>query len=189
MANLTGPGSMKAINLIAVTYPSNVTKDGKTQYLDVSINAEDPRGRGQTNLHLVMNRTTDPKTGKPRIGNGAPYSQDQFKAIKEAAGDNCVTLPSGAQIYAVKADVMPSSRNTGLVLNSKTLAASDLKIDDKVIDKQITSAKEAKAAKVAAAEEAKAAETQAEAPQADAQADAPEADAAVDLGKDEPAMA
>lgn len=186
MAELKGPGSMKAINLVVVTYPSNVTKDGKTQYLDVQVDARDSRGAGQTNLHLVMNRTTDPKTGKTRIGNGAPYSMDQFNAIKEATGDNAVTLPSGAMIFAVKADVMPSSRNSGLVLNSKTLAASDFTIDDKVIDNQIASAKEAKAAKVAAAEAAKAAESQVEAPQADA----PEADAGVDLAKaDEPAMA
>lgn len=187
MAQLKGPGSMKAVDLVVVTYPNNVTRDGKTQYLDVQINAKDPRGPGQSNLHLVTTRVKDPKTGETRFGNGAPYSMSQFEAIKAAAGDNSVTMDKGAQVYAVKADLMVSGRNSGLVLNTKTLAASDLKIDATVLETQIASAKAAsKAAKEAAAE------AQAEAPQtgADVQADAPEADAGVDLAKaDEPAMA
>ena len=115
MANIKGPGSMKAVNLIAVTYPNNVTKDGKSRYMDVQIDARDSRGPEQTNLHLVTERVKH--DGKDRINNGAPYSAAQFDAIKEAAGANVVTLPSGAEVYAVKADLMPSSRKTGLVLN------------------------------------------------------------------------
>jgi hypothetical protein len=176
MANLNGPGSFKAVNLIAVTYPNNVTKDGKSRYMDVQIDARDSRGPAQTNLHLVTERVKH--EGKERINNGAPYSTAQFAAIKEAAGTNVVTLPSGAEVYAVKADLMPSSRKTGLVLNTKTLASSEHTIDAKVLDNQFASAKAAKEAK---AESAKAAE-------AEAQVEAPEAEAA-EARVDEPAMA
>lgn len=173
MANLKGPGSMKAVNLIAVTYPNSVTKDGKSRYMDVQIDARDSRGPGQTNLHLVTERVKD-KEGKDRINNGAPYSTAQFAAIKEAAGANVTVLPNGAEVYAVKADLMPSSRKTGLVLNTKTVAASEHAIDAKVLDNQFASAKAAKEAKA----EAPAAEAQAE-----AQAEAAEARV------DEPALA
>ncbi|MFJ2662593.1 hypothetical protein [Arthrobacter koreensis] len=183
MANIKGPGSMKAVELIAVTYPNNVTRDGKSRYLDVQVNAKDPRGPGQTNLHLVTTRSTGPD-GKPRISNGAPYSTAQFEAIKEAAGDNVVTLPSGASVYAVKADLMPSSRKSGLVMNTKQLAPSELTIDGEVLDNQFASVAEAKAAKQAEA-------TAVEAPAAEAavQADAVQADATEPAREDEPALA
>lgn len=191
MANLKGPGSMKAVNLIAVTFPNSVTKDGKSRYLDVQIDARDTRGPAQTNLHLVTERVTD-KAGKRRINNGAPYSTAQFEALKEAAGTNTVTLPNGAEVYSVKADLMPSSRKSGLVLNSKTLEASEFQIDDKVLDNQFASVKAAKAAK-----EAEAASVEASAPQADAEAAAPQvvaeaeavAEAAAAEKVDEPALA
>lgn len=194
MANLKGPGSMKAVNLIAVTYPNSVTKDGKSRYLDVQIDARDTRGPGQTNLHLVTERVKD-KEGKPRINNGAPYSTAQFEAITEAAGTNAVTLKNGAMVYSLKADLMPSSRKSGLVLNSKTVEASEFTIDDKVLDNQFASAKAAKAAKEADAEQAKAPE--ASAPQAEAEAAAPQvvaeaeavAEAAAEEKVDEPALA
>jgi hypothetical protein len=182
VANLKGPGSMKAVNLVAVTFPNSVTKDGKSRYLDVQINAQDQRGPGQTNLHLVTERVKD-KEGKDRINNGAPYSTAQFDAIKEAAGDNVVTLPNGAEVYSVKADLMPSSRKSGLVLNTKTVEPSEFPIDASVLDAQFASVKSAKEA----AKEAKATD----APQADAaeaQAEAPQADAA-EVKADEPALA
>lgn len=175
MANLKGPGSMKAVNLIAVTYPNNATKDGKSRYMDVQIDARDRRGPEQTNLHLVTERVKH--DGKDRINNGAPYSTAQFAAIKEAAGANVVTLPSGAEVYAVKADLMPSSRKTGLVLNTKTVAASEHTIDAKVLDNQFASAKAAKDAKV---ESAKAAE-------AEAQVETPAVEA-VETRVEEPAL-
>lgn len=174
MANLNGPGAFKAVNLIAVTYPNSATKDGKSQYIDVQVDARDSRGPGQTNLHLTTERVKD-KEGKTRINNGAPYSVAQFAAIKEAAGANATVLPNGAEVYAVKADLMSSSRKTGLVLNSKTLAASDHAIHPKVLDEQFASIKAAKEAKAAAAET----EVQAEAPQADV----------AEVKVDEPALA
>lgn len=167
MANLKGPGSMKAVNLVAVTFPNSVTKDGKSRYIDVQVNAQDERGAEQTNLHLVTERVKD-KDGKDRINNGAPYSTAQFAAVKEAAGDNVVTLPNGAEVYSVKADLMPSSRKSGLVLNTKTVEASDFAIDEKVLDNQFASVKEAKEAKASAGPEADGAEAQAGEPQADA---------------------
>lgn len=182
MANLKGPGSMKGVNLVAVTFPNSVTRDGKSRYLDVQVDAKDPRGPGQTNLHLVTERVKD-KQDQDRINNGAPYSTAQFAAIKEAAGTNVVTLPNGAEVYSVKADLMPSSRKTGLVLNTKTVVASDFTNDAKVLDNQFASVKEAKDAKAAQAAADKAAETQATAPQADAAV----ADVSLDKA-DEPAL-
>lgn len=175
MANLKGPGSMKAVNLIAVTYPNNRTKDGKSQYMDVQIDARDSRGPEQSNLHLVTQRVEH--EGKTRINNGAPYSAAQFEQIKAAAGTNFVKLPSGAEVYAVKADVMPAGRNSGLVLNSKSLAASEHTIDAKVLDNQFASAKAAKEARAAS-----------QAAEAEAQAQAPQAEAA-EAKVDEPALA
>lgn len=166
MAQLKGPGSMKAVNLIAVTFPNNVTADGKSRYLDVQVDARDPRGPGQTNLHLITERSKD-AAGKDRINNGAPYSTAQFQAIKEAAGGEFTTLPNGAEVYAVKADLMPSSRKSGLVLNTKTVATSDFTMDDKVLDNQFASVKTAREAKAEAAQ-ADVAEAQAETPQVEA---------------------
>ncbi|KIA73391.1 hypothetical protein ANMWB30_23180 [Arthrobacter sp. MWB30] len=176
MAQLKGEGSMTGVNLIVVTYDNNATKDGKTQYLDAQINAQDARGPEQTNLHLVTNRSE--ADGKTRFSNGAPYSTKQFEAIKEAAGDNYVRLDSGAHVYAVKANVMPASRGNGLVINTKSLASSDFGIDEHVIEAQRDSSKAAKEAREAAVE-AGAPEAQAEGPEVEA------AEATVD----EPAMA
>jgi hypothetical protein len=177
MANFTGTGAFKDVNLIAVTYPNSVTKNGKAQYIDVHLDARDHRAPGQTNLHLVSERVKD-KDGNPRINNGAPYTAAQFAAIKEAAGANCTVLPNGAEVYGVKADVMPSSRRTGMVLNTTTLRASDHVVDATVLDRQFASIREAAKAK---AEAAKAAE-------AEAQTAAPQAEAA-EVTADEPALA
>lgn len=182
MAQLKGEGSMTGVNLVIVTYDNNVTKDGKSQYLDAQVNAQDSRGPEQSNLHLVTNRSKD-DSGKERFSNGAPYSMKQFEAIKEAAGANHVKLESGASVYAVKANVMPAGRGNGLVLNTKSLTASDFQIGDNVIEAQRESTK--------AAKEARAAAREADGPQADSpevQAEAPAAEAA-EVAVDEPAMA
>lgn len=159
MTNLRGPGAMTDVNLIARTFNNSTTKDGKeSQYLDVQVDARDPRGKGQTNLHLISERTEF--EGKARYNNSAPYTKKQFDAIKEAAGDNLTPIVNkdGEEIgtmYAVKASVMPAGTGKGLVINtSKPMTTSEFKVDGKTMTGQMESVKEAKAAKAAAKEAA-----------------------------------
>lgn len=146
MALLKGKGAMTGVNLLAKTYNNNATKDGKTRFLDVMVDHRDPRGPEQTNLHLVSQRTEG-----DRINNGAPYSKGQFVEIVDAAGPNSEPIMNKdgqeiGRVYAVKANVMPSTKGGGLVLNSKSLTRSDFKIDDKTMDGQFASMKAAKKA-------------------------------------------
>ena len=159
MAQLKGPGAMTGVNLVVKTFDNNVTKDGKTQYLDVQVDARDSRGHGQTNLHLTSERVKDEKTGETRYNNGAPYSEAQFAAIKEAAGDNVTPiLKDGEQIgavYGVKANVMPAAKGNGLVVNTKSLEPSEFTVDGNTLNAQfesIAAAKETKAAEAPAVE-------------------------------------
>ena len=82
----------------------------------------------------------------------AGYSVSQRDAIVAAAGDNFVQMPErdghpGPRVYAVKADVMPASgKQTGLVINTKTLEPSELAIDDKIFDELRAASKAAKEA-------------------------------------------
>ena len=172
MAQLRGPGSMTGVNLLAKVYDNGVTKDGKFRFVDAQIDARDQRGPAQTNLHLTSQRVTD-KDGKTRYNNGAAYSTGQFEEIAKAAGPNFepITNKDGEEIgriYAVKANVMPSTKGNGLVLNTKSLEQSDFKVDGQTMDNQFASMKAAKeaadASKASQAKEAPAAEAQAEAP-------------------------
>ncbi|MFC4048388.1 hypothetical protein ACFOY4_01720 [Actinomadura syzygii] len=140
MAQLKGKGAFTAVNLLAKTYNNNVTRDGKTRYIDVMIDHRDERGRTQTNLHLASRRTKDDE-GNVRYNNGAPYSAGQFDKIVETAGPNVEPILDRAgreigRVFAVKANLMPSAKGNGLVLNSDSLAQSDFKIDDKTMDGQ-----------------------------------------------------
>ncbi len=148
---LQGPGSMTKRKLVVVTYDNNKTKDGKTQYLDVQLDARDEFAPGQTNLHAVTRSDKD-KDGNVRYTNGAPYSADQFEAIKAAAGDNYVQLANrdgspGPHVYTVEANVMPATRGSGIIINTKGEMGPGLEVDDKIIDRQFESVAAAKAAK------------------------------------------
>jgi hypothetical protein len=167
MALLKGKGSMTGVNLIARVYDNGATKDGKTHYADVQIDARDSRGPEQTNLHLKSERTKG-SDGKTVYNNGAPYSAAQMDEIKKAAGPNTEPLVNQqgekvGTLYGVKGNVMPASRGTGLVINTKTVGPSEFKVDSKTLDNQFDSMKAASAA----AAEARAAsrEAQAEAPE------------------------
>ena len=76
MALLKGKGAMTGVNLIAKVYDNGKTKDGKSVYADVQVDARDPRGPEQTNLHLKSERVQG-EDGKNRYNNGAPYSVSQ----------------------------------------------------------------------------------------------------------------
>jgi hypothetical protein len=174
MALLKGKGAMTGVNLLAKTFNNNLTKDGKTRFIDVQVDHRDPRGPEQTNLHLVSQRTQD-KDGQTRFNNGAPYSSGQFVKIVDAAGPNSEPIldkdgQEVGRVYAVKANVMPSSKGSGLVLNSESLTQSDFKIDAKTMDGQFASMKAAKEAA------GKPAEQQSAGPVAEAQAAAEHGD-------------
>lgn len=161
MAVLKGTGSMKDVNLVGRIYDNAYSKNGKTGFVDLQVDARDQRGPGQVNLHLKSERQKL-DDGRTVYNNTAAYSADQVQTMLEAAGDQVQPIlnKEGVEIgkeFCVKGDLMTSSSSTGLVLNTKTVGASDFKIDDKTIDNQFASmkeAKEARAAERAAAKEA-----------------------------------
>ena len=180
MAILKGPGAFTDVNLIAVQYDKSMTKNGKSAYLDMQIDAQDKRGPNQTSLHLVSDRQKDAE-GNVRWNNGAPYSTDQLNTIKEAAGDNTIRVKNvdGEEIgtaYALKASIMKASRGNGLVINTvKPMGPSDFKLDESTMDNQYASMSAASAAAKEKKAEAKAAEAEAPAP-AEPEVAAPAAD-------------
>lgn len=186
MAVLKGKGSMTGRNLIVRAHDNAVTKNGKTQYLDIQLDARDEHGPGQTSLHLRSQRQEMPD-GSIRWNNGAPYSVSQVEQIKQAAGENTqpVLNKDGVQIgtdYAVKGNLMSSSNGPGLVLNTKSVGAGDFPLEADSMDNQFASMKAAKEAKQAV-------EAQAQSPQAEAQAEAAQVEQpAVEVEADEPSM-
>jgi hypothetical protein len=181
MAYLPGEGAMTNINLIVKTHFNNVTKNGKSQFLDVMVDHRDPRGPGQSNLHLVSRKQE--RDGKTYYNNGAGYSMDQFEKIKAAAGPNVepVTNKGGEPIgaaFAVKASVMPAK--DGLIINTnKEIGQSDFKMEPNTLNDQFGSMKAAKQArraeKAAEAQQSQTAQPAAiPAPAAEAQVAEPE---------------
>ncbi|MGW0898194.1 hypothetical protein ACWD0G_14540 [Streptomyces goshikiensis] len=167
MALLKGKGAMTGVNLIAKVYKNGATKDGKSQYADVQLDARDPRGPEQTNLHLKSDRIQD-ESGKVRYNNGVPYSTGQMEEIVKAAGPNTEPiLDKGGNevgtIYGFKGNVMPATRGTGLAVNTKSVEASEFKVDNKTLDNQFASMRAAREAQAAAKE------SQAQAPDLDAE--------------------
>ncbi|MEW1548341.1 hypothetical protein [Streptomyces tsukubensis] len=154
MALLKGKGAMTGVNLIAKVYKHAVTRDGKPQYADVQLDARDPRGPAQTNLHLKSDRILG-EDGQIRYNNGAPYSTRQMEEIAKAAGANIApVLDKGGNevgiIYGFKGNVMPATHGTGLVVNTKSVEASEFKVDNKTLDNQFASMYAAREALAAA---------------------------------------
>ena len=156
MALLKGKGAMTGVNLIAKVYKNGRTNDGKTQYADVQVDARDNRGPEQTNLHLKSERYKA-EDGTTRYNNGAPYSIGQLEEIVTAAGPNTEPIldKDGNEIgtlYGLKGNVMPASRGTGLVVNTKSVGPSEFKIDAQTLDNQFSSMRVAREARAAAKE-------------------------------------
>ncbi|MGW6600521.1 hypothetical protein [Streptomyces sp. NPDC055036] len=153
MASLRGKGAMTEVNLIAKVYKNGVTKDGRTHYADVQIDARDARGPEQTSLHLRSDRTRG-DDGKIHYNNGAPYSTGQIEEIARAAGPNTKPIlnKDGNEIgtlYGFKGNVMPATHGTGLVVNTKSVKASEFKVDERTLDNQFTSMRAASEAAAA----------------------------------------
>ena len=170
MANFKGEGAMSQRHLLVTSFDSNVTKNGKTRFLDVQLAATDPLAQGQTNLHCVSQQEknadgspkmrVDQRTGesKESWSNHAAYSADQYDKIKEAAlsGDNANgptvgKFDNGREVISIVADVMPrAGGNKGVVINTSKPIQPGPAIGPDVIDKQISSTKEARASRDAA---------------------------------------
>ncbi|MFH7596035.1 hypothetical protein WDV06_13155 [Streptomyces racemochromogenes] len=156
MALLKGPGAMTGVNLIAIAYKKGFTRDRTSQYADVQLDARDLRGPKQTNLHLKSDRVQG-EDGKVRYTNGAPYSTRQMEEIAEAAGPNTEPIldKDGNEIgtiYGFKGNVMPATRGTGLVVNTKSVEASEFMVDSRTLDRQSASMRAAREAQAAARE-------------------------------------
>lgn len=165
MAILRGKGSMSGVELVVVEYPNAHSKAGDRFFLDAQVRPVEGVAPQQVPHLVSKKRELD---GRTVYDHHAGYSVSQRDAIVAAAGDNFVQMPErdghpGPRVYAVKADVMPASgKQTGLVINTKTLEPSELAIDDKIFDELRAASKAAKAAKEAN-EARKAAEKEAEA--------------------------
>ncbi|MFJ5740093.1 hypothetical protein [Streptomyces microflavus] len=167
MAVLKGKGAMTGVNLIAKVYKNGITKDGKTQYADIQIDVRDPRGPEQTTLHLKSDRLKG-DNGKVRYNNGAPYSTSQMEEIVAAAGPNTEPILNKdgnevGTIYGFKGNVMPATRGSGLMVNTKSVEASEFEVDSSTLDTQFTSMRAAREAQAAAKA------SQAQAPAVDAE--------------------
>lgn len=185
MVQLKGKGSMTAVNLVVSVYDNAVTKDGKESvYADVQVDSRDARAEGQRNLHLRSVAAEKPD-GTKGYAVTVPYSKSQFDKIVAAAGDNVTPLLNVAgepvgRVLGLKASIMPSTRDNGLVINTaKDLGASEFAVDENTLDAQFASVKAASQA----AAEAKAA--QAAEPAAEAETVEPAAEQEL---VDEPAM-
>jgi len=189
MANLKGTGSMKAVPLVGVFYDNGVAKDkdgnDQTRFIDFQVDHRDSRGAEQTNAHLSTQHTKD-KNDKRRINNGVGYSAkenaekpSQFAGIIEAAGKNhFYDKKTGKHTITVTADVMPSSKGDGLVVNTKTLEGSEFTATKTTADKQFEAGAKARSAAAAEREAAVEAAPIAGAPAAEA----------VEATADEPAL-
>jgi hypothetical protein len=135
-----GAGSMNGVNTVVIAYDNRKSeRDGKTAfYLDARIHPGDKRAPGQTNLALVSKRDEKSPTG---FNNMERYSESQFDAIKEAAGDNVTDLTTNkgevvGKIYGVKADLLITQQKS-VILNTQKIGASDLSVKDNAEGKDI----------------------------------------------------
>lgn len=190
MATLRGKGSMKSVELVVVEYPNAHSKDGKRAFLDVMVRPVEGAAP-QRVPHLVS--TKKELDGKTVYDHQAGYSASQRDAFVAAAGDNIVQMPErngrpGPTVYAIQADVMSASgKQTGLVINSKTVKPSELEpINENILDTIYAASKASKAA--AEADKArKAAEKEAQTEAAaEAQVSEPEVEEVAEI--DEPEL-
>lgn len=185
MATLRGKGSMKSVELVVVEYSNAHSKDGKRAFLDVMVRPVEGAAP-QRVPHLVS--TKKELDGKTVYDHQAGYSASQRDAFVTAAGDNIVQMPDrngrpGPTVYAIQADVMSASgKQTGLVINSKTVKPSELEpINENILDTIYAASKAAAEADKARKAAEKEAQTEAA---AEAQVSEPEVEEVAEI--DEP---
>lgn len=166
-SNLKGKGGFSGVNTVIAAYDKSVHVNEKTgattQWLDVQVDARDPRGKDDTNLHLYSERQE--VDGKTRYGNGAAYSERQFGVIREAAGPNHEPIlnKDGEQVgtlYAVKADVTKAANGRGLIINTKAdkdgkvhVGPADFKVEKDTLANQFEAMRVARGSRQAPAPE------------------------------------
>lgn len=187
MATLRGKGSMKSVELVVVEYPNAHSKDGKRVFLDAMVRPVEGAAP-QRVPHLVS--TKKELDGRTVFDHQAGYSASQRDAFIAAAGDNIVQMPErngrpGPTVYAIQADVMSASgKQTGLVINSKTVKPSELEpIDENILDTIYAASKAAAEADKARKAAEKEAQTEAA---AEAQVSEPEVEEVAEIENDEP---
>jgi hypothetical protein len=122
---------MKDVDLVVIAYDNRVAfTDGEvtTYYLDVRIHPDGRRAQGRSTLALVSKKDDHALSG---YNNSAPYSADDFEALKEAAGGNVTALTDSGgyavgSIYGVRADLLVDNRD--LRMDTGTLAASECSV-------------------------------------------------------------
>lgn len=134
---LKGEGSATERDLIVVSFDNQVTKDGKTRYLDVQMNREGLSETEKENSNLHLHSTSQTlEDGTKRYNNAVPYAMSQYDKLKEAAGDNVIRLESGAEVFAVKASLTKGSKGGYVINTQKPIEASEFKLDADVLKKQ-----------------------------------------------------
>ncbi|MFK0401008.1 hypothetical protein ACIQTT_01625 [Microbacterium sp. NPDC090225] len=128
-----GPGATKGVNLVVLAYDDRVESDAGTEepvhHLDARVHPGDRRAPGQTELALVPSKD-EPSEGE--FENSARYTAAQFSAVVDAAGENTAPLLDAqgtvvGHAYGVKADLLINGGD--VVVNTKTLEATELSVD------------------------------------------------------------
>lgn len=128
-----GPGATKSVNLVVLAYADRVDSgdadDEIVHHLDARVHPGDRRAPGETELALVPSKAESSDRG---FENSARYTAAQLAAIVETAGENTTPLldARGAIVghaYGVKADLLINDGD--VVVNTKTLEATDLSVD------------------------------------------------------------
>ena len=129
-SKIHGASATQGVNLVVMSYDDRVDagRESVTHYLDARVHPGDRRAPGQINLALVSK-----KEGRSTSGhdNSAEYSAEQLACIAEAAGDNVMPLVDSAghvvgRVFGVRADLLIN--NGAVVVNTKTLAPTDLSV-------------------------------------------------------------
>ena len=168
---------MKNRDLVVVALDNHKDKEGKGQYLDVQLNANNIQPNtpedGHANLHAFQR-----KGSNGRQTNEMYYANSQFEAIKQAAGDKTQPIMStkepGKQIgtvYSITAD-LTYGKPSGLAINTEKPMKAGPDIPADILKQQgayMRQASEANKEAKAAQRAVPSVDVQAEAPQAEAQ--------------------
>lgn len=134
MARFQGKGSTKQVDLAVALYNNAVSRNEQNgitaAFPTTYLHPDSSTAPGQTNLALNTRRDEKSPSG---YNNTAAYSSSQMRDIVATAGDNHAPMTNKdgqavGRIYGVKADVMKASNGSGMVMNTKTLASTELPV-------------------------------------------------------------
>lgn len=138
MANFRGK-STKGVDLAVAVYDKSVaidkeTQEVKAQYVNAGIHPDSPLAQGPDQTILALNSKRD-ENSKSGYNNSAPYSGNQYEQMLAAAGDNVAPLlnkdgETVGKVLGLKADLIPARDKSGMAINTKTLAPSELSVGE-----------------------------------------------------------